>query len=136
MKERLLKFRKEGMLAILSIVFIYFIFHITGIGCPIKYVTGVSCPGCGMTRAMWSLLHFDFAQAFYYHPMWPLPILWLAAFIFRWKLGKVYKWIVIAFAVAFLVTYIIRMFTGPEEVVSFAPESGAIGRLIKYFINQ
>ena len=25
--------------------------YVTGIGCPIKFWTGVSCPGCGMTRA-------------------------------------------------------------------------------------
>ncbi|MCR5352830.1 MAG: DUF2752 domain-containing protein [Clostridiales bacterium] len=35
----------------------------------IKYITGVSCPSCGMTRAYHCLFRFDFAGAFHYHPL-------------------------------------------------------------------
>lgn len=41
----------------------------SGIGCPIRYVTGIPCPGCGMSRAAFALLHLDFAGAFAAHPM-------------------------------------------------------------------
>jgi hypothetical protein len=37
--------------------------------CPFKRVTGVSCPGCGSTRAAMSLLHGDAAKAFAWNPM-------------------------------------------------------------------
>ena len=30
---------------------------LTGVGCPIRYVTGIPCPGCGMTRAAYLLMH-------------------------------------------------------------------------------
>lgn len=39
------------------------------IGCPIRFLTGVSCPGCGMTRAVIALLKFDPKTAYQYHPM-------------------------------------------------------------------
>lgn len=37
--------------------------------CPMAVVTGIPCPGCGMTRATLSALHGDFATAFRYHPL-------------------------------------------------------------------
>lgn len=37
--------------------------------CPFKYVFGIDCPGCGMTRAFVSCLQFDFAAAFKHHPL-------------------------------------------------------------------
>ncbi len=45
------------------------IITVSGIGCPIRYVTGIPCPGCGMSRAAFALLRLDFAEAFVAHPM-------------------------------------------------------------------
>ncbi len=131
MKNALLK-KKEELIAVLMIAFLYLLFHVLGVGCPIKFLTGVSCPGCGMTRAMWSLLHLNFGRAFYYHPLWPLPFLWIVNYLFRKRLGKAYRYINIAFAVIFIAVYLIRMFTGPREVVTFEPENGAVVRAFKY----
>ena len=35
--------------------------------CPIKFFFGVDCPGCGMTRAFWSVLHLDLPLAWHYN---------------------------------------------------------------------
>ncbi len=43
-------------------------FHIF-LFCPIKAVTGLYCPGCGITRMLLSLLKLDFYQAFRYNPL-------------------------------------------------------------------
>lgn len=51
------------------ILLIYIIFSLFGAGCPIKFITGISSPGCGMTRAVWAALSFRFYEAFYYHPL-------------------------------------------------------------------
>ena len=37
--------------------------------CVIRYLTDISCPGCGMTRAMISLGKLDFQAAYLYHPL-------------------------------------------------------------------
>ena len=37
--------------------------------CPFKLLTGIPCPGCGLTRAGLSLLTLHFKKAWYYHPM-------------------------------------------------------------------
>lgn len=35
--------------------------------CLFKNITGHECYGCGITRAMVCLMHFDFAGAYHYH---------------------------------------------------------------------
>ncbi|HIS75183.1 MAG TPA: DUF2752 domain-containing protein [Candidatus Merdivicinus excrementipullorum] len=44
------------------------------VGCIFRKVTGIPCPGCGMTRAHLAALGFHFQRAFHYHPLWFLPI--------------------------------------------------------------
>lgn len=39
------------------------------IPCPIKKITGLYCPGCGITRMLLSLLKLDFYKAFRYNPL-------------------------------------------------------------------
>ena len=58
------------------------------IPCPIYLITGVKCFGCGMTRALISVVNLDFVSAFDYHKMfWSVPILY-AAFLLDGKLFK------------------------------------------------
>lgn len=50
--------------------------------CPFKALTGLPCPGCGLTRAFSSLLHGQFAKAFTFHPFAFLLVpvaFWMAA---------------------------------------------------------
>ena len=44
------------------------------VGCVFRRITGIPCPGCGMTRAHLAALRLDFQAAFYYHPLWFLPV--------------------------------------------------------------
>lgn len=37
--------------------------------CLFRNLFGTECPGCGMTRALFSLLHFDFGAAWGYNRM-------------------------------------------------------------------
>lgn len=46
--------------------------------CPLKLMAGLPCFGCGLTRSISSLVHFDFAAMFAYHPLGPLVVLWIA----------------------------------------------------------
>ncbi len=40
--------------------------------CPFKLITGIDCPGCGLTRAFGCILLCDFKAAVQYHPLSPL----------------------------------------------------------------
>ncbi len=56
--------------------------------CVYRYLFNITCPGCGMSRAFFSLMRLDFAAAFSYHRMfWSVPILYLY-FLFDAKLFK------------------------------------------------
>lgn len=40
--------------------------------CPFKMITGIDCPGCGLTRAFGCIILGDFYAAVSYHPLSPL----------------------------------------------------------------
>lgn len=49
--------------------------YLLDVGCVFKTVTGLSCPGCGMTRAWLAALRLDLAAAVAYHPLfWVVPL--------------------------------------------------------------
>lgn len=59
--------------------------------CPFKWIFGLPCPGCGLTRAFLSLFMGDIKGAFFYHPLfWMVPIIALI-FCFRKKNQLAYR---------------------------------------------
>ncbi len=57
--------------------------------CPSVIVTGLPCPGCGMTRAVCCFLTGQFARGWTYHPLAIGWILWgICAGISRYLLGR------------------------------------------------
>lgn len=83
-----------------------------GVPCIFQTVFKVPCMGCGVTRALLSVLDFDFVSAFHYHKMfWAVPILYLY-FLFDGKLfeNKVLnKALFIGIAVGFIVSWIVKL---------------------------
>ncbi|GAA2350055.1 DUF2752 domain-containing protein [Saccharopolyspora halophila] len=49
--------------------------------CPFNALTGLDCPGCGGTRAVWSLLHGDLPAALDYNA---LAVLLIPFFLWLW----------------------------------------------------
>lgn len=66
---------KKKILTLLVIIISFILYLIIGehfslyIDCPIKKLTGLYCPGCGITRMFFSILQLDFYQAFRYNPL-------------------------------------------------------------------
>ena len=90
MKKRLYEVMKKGAV-VLAIGCAYSIFHITtglGIPCVIHEITGLKCPGCGVTRMLLALIRLDFRTAFGYNAvllcMLPLLAALLAVSVIRY----------------------------------------------------
>ncbi len=60
--------------------------------CVLHEVTGLHCPGCGMTRATHAALQGDFPRAFRFNPLGvillPIALLALVPSVWRWVYGK------------------------------------------------
>lgn len=105
------------------------------ITCPIRYLVGISCPGCGMTRACLSALHMDFSAAFAYHPLWgALPPVAALVLAFHCKhKTRALSVLILTFATAMVVVYLGRMLLQQGDVVIFAPSQGQIGKWIHHW---
>ena len=69
MKKRLIKIIfLNAFIIIISFIY-YFLNKYFNIGIPCLFyqITGLKCPGCGITRLMFSLIKLDFKQAFFYN---------------------------------------------------------------------
>ena len=119
----------EFVKCIIAIIVVYGIFTVLGIGCPIKYMTGVSCAGCGMTRAWFYLLQGDIERAFSYHPLFVIPVLFVILVLFKKKIPKsVYKGSIAVMIALFMIVYIARMLNPNDTIVVFNIEAGFIWR--------
>lgn len=84
--------------------------YIIGPGCPQKAFLGISCMGCGMTRAYFNLLHGNIRNAFLYHPaFWTVPIA-ITLFLFQKKISKKSFYLGISsIIIIFIIVYIYRI---------------------------
>ncbi len=139
MPNKQLNHKKEilnALTAVCAVIAVYALLHVLGITCPIKYVTGISCPGCGMTRAYICLFHLDFAGAFYYHPLFFMPPLVLLAYLFKSRIPKkLYGAFLLTTAVLFVIIYVIRLISSENDVVVFRPAEGKAAELLNYVFH-
>ena len=68
MKKRLIKIILLNTLIVIISLIYYFLNKYFNIGIPCLFyqITGLKCPGCGITRLIFSLIKLDFRQAFFY----------------------------------------------------------------------
>ena len=129
MKERLRKLIPFGEIALL-----YIVLYLLGIGCPIKFCTGISCAGCGMTRAWLSILKLDFGEAFHFHPLVLFPVIFTVIFLARNKINeKLYRAIMIAMIALVLGVYIFRMINPNDNIVVFDISNNIIIKIYELF---
>lgn len=104
-----------------AIVLLYVFLLLLGISCPIKFITGISCAGCGMTRAWLHVLRFDLNAAFYFHPLfWAVPVV-VVLFFLRKRFPRFFRVIAAVAAVMFIVVYFVRLSNRDCDIVVFEP---------------
>ena len=132
MKKFALNFiNKNNILLIITLVIYLAVGHALNIGCVIKFLTGVSCPGCGMTRAWLSLLRMDIRAVYYYHPLFLFPIIYfLLTYLNKYKLFKRYNYVIYILIFIFLVVYLLRMIDSSNDIVIFNIRDGLIYKFI------
>jgi hypothetical protein len=57
--------------------------------CPLRTVTGIPCPLCGMTRGVTALVHGDFAQALLMNPASYLVVALAVLLFVQWRTKRV-----------------------------------------------
>ena len=131
-----LRRHRPALLCLIAVALLCLLRFALNLPCPIQYLSGFSCPGCGMTRALWSLVTLDFAAAWYYHPAsFALPAVAALLVLFHWKgMKKATAATLAAFGVLLVLVYLWRLFTG-SDVVTVAPQNGLIARILHRFIK-
>lgn len=59
--------RIKNFIIIITLIIFLYIIAILPVTCIFKSVTGILCPACGMTRAFWFIMNFNFLQATYFN---------------------------------------------------------------------
>ncbi|WP_442930475.1 DUF2752 domain-containing protein [Micromonospora sp. NBC_00421] len=60
--------------------------------CLLKLTTGLDCPGCGGTRALWYLLHADLPAAARHHFLFVFAVPFLAYLFVAWAGRQAFGW--------------------------------------------
>lgn len=128
--KRLFSFKTLRIL-FAAVIIIFFLYK-----CPFEYIIGIPCPGCGMTRAFIALLKLDFAEAFYFHPLFPIVIIvlifavldYLKIFAFSRKFKDIAT---IVIPLIFIAVYFIRMFSG-SPIVQLDFAGSLIGKAFNF----
>ncbi len=124
MKQRILKvcfFYAILVLCAVGYCLVIKLFH-NGLQCPFHWLTGLNCPGCGNSRALYALTHLHFAEALRYNYLMPFE----AAFALYaavcttenylrtgvYKLTIRHEWIGLVFVVILMVWWIVRNILG------------------------
>ncbi|MDF2943491.1 MAG: putative rane protein [Herbinix sp.] len=125
------KIINDRLILIFFIFILYLLLTLFDVGCPIKYLTGISCPGCGMTRALRSALFFDFEAAFHYHPLFLLSPIIVFLFLFEPYINPKYNKLAWSIIIpTFIIIYFFRLFITNSEVVEIDISSGLVVKLL------
>jgi len=110
------------------------------VGCLLNRLTGITCPGCGLSRAYLACLRLDFAAAFAYHPLFPLLppyilyILWHHIFHFPGS-KKLTVVLTVVMAVLLVGVWLIRLGL-QDPVVAFHTEDSLVTKIFPHLVGR
>ena len=111
---RILKDIKKYWLAIGFVMLFYFLMHtLFGAFCPSVLITGLPCPGCGLTRSFLFFVTGQWQRSFSIHPLGGTIVAFLCyCGFFRYIKGKKIpglKWMIGLLLLVAIVLYAVRM---------------------------
>jgi len=103
-------------------------------GCILMRLTGISCPGCGLSRAYISFFKLDLRAAFAYHPLFfllpPYVLYMLYRLVFHFPGSKrLTVSLTVTMAVLLVGVWILRLLLN-DPVVAFSPENSVLYRIL------
>lgn len=106
--------KKYFWMAVIVAIYYLLVHRFLPVACPMIFMTGIPCAGCGMTRAVRFILSGHFAQAFYLNPM-AFPIVLFAGYccFIRYLKGRPVKGFVagiIVLCILLFIFYFVRMY--------------------------
>lgn len=120
---------RTDVAGLLTIAGCCLVMAVVGLPCPILYLTGISCAGCGMTRAWIALLHLDLRTAYFYHPLFWIPVVAVVIMLFKKRIpDKLYRGLWLVLILLMFGVYFQRMFSESDTVVVFHPKEGLLWR--------
>lgn len=120
---------------IILAVFLVAVFYLFGPGCPQQALFGISCLGCGMTRAYLQLLQGNVKGAFFYHPLFPIVPFAVFLLFFRKKIPKTIFHITMIFIFSLFVFVYIYRLSIHDPVLKFDIKEGWLYQLFILFRN-
>lgn len=123
-------------------LFMFVMNRVLGGICPIKLLTGIPCPGCGMTRALFYLFAGNWMLSFQMHPLaavWVVFGLYLALMRYWYrKKPKGLLLMLIILCTAMFGVYLYRMLTiFPNlEPMTYGNKNGILRPLITQILSE
>lgn len=109
--KRIKELKNKLLLTTIYLSILILFWHLE-IPCLFKHFLNIECIGCGMSRAIFCALKFDFKSAFTYHPMfWTMPLLYIY-FLFDGKvIGKKIpdRLVLIFISIGFLLNWMLKI---------------------------
>lgn len=114
MLKRVLDDLKRYWIALVVVVVFYLFMHMVfNAFCPSVVITGLPCPGCGLTRSVLFCVTGQWERSFSIHPLgWTIVVFALYCGFFRYIRGKKVpglKWILMGLVIVAVVIFIVRM---------------------------
>ena len=108
---RKIKCPKEKAYFFLGAILYVIALRLLNITCIIYAIFHIYCPGCGMTRAFFSALLFDYQTASRYHPLWFFsPLIFMYILFDGYLFGiKVDRFLITAMGLSFLIVWVLRL---------------------------
>lgn len=123
--------RKEKIIILVCIGIYAGILLLLNKGCPTKMLLGISCPGCGMTRACLAVLRFDFKDAFFYHPLFILVPFMGIAFLWKERFPKrLLRAFWIGISIIFILVWLYRLLFWKDGIIGICFADSILGKIL------